>query len=232
MKIMSFNTQHCLNYITREIDFRVMADAILSVGADIVGLNEMRGKGVDPDYDRQTEILSEMTGLPYYYFAKAIDVGGENPYGNAILSRYPLLSAETVMIDEPENPIPGKHYERRCILKAKIESGLTLLVTHFGLSPEERVQAVRGAVSLLERERCILMGDFNATPADPVLLPIRERLRDAAELFEKPLLSFPSSEPVEKIDYIFVSRDLSIVSADIPPIVASDHRPHTAEIVF
>ena len=38
MKVMSFNTQHCMNYITKEIDYQIMADAILQCEADIVGL--------------------------------------------------------------------------------------------------------------------------------------------------------------------------------------------------
>ncbi len=33
-----------------------------------------------------------------------------------------------------------------------------------------------------------------------------------------------------KIDYIFVSKDLKVESADIPEIVSSDHRPHIATI--
>ena len=33
-----------------------------------------------------------------------------------------------------------------------------------------------------------------------------------------------------KIDYIFVSPDIKIKSADIPEIIASDHRPHIAVI--
>ena len=37
MKIMSFNTQHCMNYITRKIDFQKMADAIKACDADLVG---------------------------------------------------------------------------------------------------------------------------------------------------------------------------------------------------
>ena len=49
MKIMSFNTQHCLNYVTRKIDYDVMADAIRQCDADIVGLNEMRGLGSAAD---------------------------------------------------------------------------------------------------------------------------------------------------------------------------------------
>ena len=63
MKFMSFNTQHCLNYIERQIDFEVMAKAIRDTGADIVGLNEMRGAGTDPEYTAQTEKLAELTGL-------------------------------------------------------------------------------------------------------------------------------------------------------------------------
>ena len=45
MKLMSFNTQHCLNYLEQKIDFQIMADAILTCEADIVGLNEMRNAG-------------------------------------------------------------------------------------------------------------------------------------------------------------------------------------------
>jgi endonuclease/exonuclease/phosphatase family metal-dependent hydrolase len=79
-------------------------------------------------------------------------------------------------------------------------------------------------------EKCILMGDFNVTPDDKVLEPIRAKMKDTAELFSEEKLSFPSDNPKMKIDYIFVSPDIEVVSADIPGIVASDHRPHTAKI--
>ena len=61
-------------------------------------------------------------------------------------------------------------------------------------------------------------------------MPIRARMKDVAECFDKPLLSFPSDKPDRKIDYIFVSPDVKVISADIPGIVASDHRPHTATV--
>ena len=231
MKIMTFNTQHCLNYIEKKIDFQIMADAIKRCGADIVGLNEMRDKGDLADFDRQTAILSELTGLPYFYFAKAIDVGsGSNPYGNGLLSRYPILAAETVLIPKPSDDNP--YYETRCLLKAKLENGLTVLVTHFGLTATEQQNAVQAILANLGTEKCILMGDFNLTPANELLNPLRERLKDAADKFDIPLLSFPSDQPDRKIDYIFVTPDIDVIHADIPAIVASDHRPHTAEIDF
>ena len=57
MKIMTFNTQHCANFITGKIDYEVMADAVKTCGAEIVGLNEMRDKGVTEGYkEAQTAI--------------------------------------------------------------------------------------------------------------------------------------------------------------------------------
>jgi endonuclease/exonuclease/phosphatase family metal-dependent hydrolase len=104
------------------------------------------------------------------------------------------------------------------------------MVIHFGLNPDEAESAVHTVLEHLEDEMCVLMGDFNVAPDNAVLAPIRARMKDAADAFSSPLLSFPSDKPCEKIDYIFVSRDIELVDADIPAIVASDHRPHTASV--
>ena len=74
------------------------------------------------------------------------------------------------------------------------------------------------------------MGDFNVTPDNEILNPIREKMVDTAKLFDCEKKSWPSDKPRVKIDYIFVSPDIKIISADIPEIVASDHRYHIAEI--
>lgn len=229
MKIMSFNTQHCLNFITRKIDFDVMAEAIKTCRADIVGLNEMRDQGSHPEYGAQTSTLSSLTALDHYFFAKAINFP-QGPYGNALLSRYPIVSAESILIPDPDPKKYNGYYETRCLLKARLENGLLVLVTHFGLNPDEQENAVQTILEHLEDKNCILMGDFNMRPDNPLLLPIRERMRDTASLFTKELFSFPSDAPDRKIDYIFTSFDIEVVSADIPAIVASDHCPHVAEL--
>ena len=232
MKIMTFNTQHCLNYLEQKIDFAVMAKAILDCGADIVGLNEMRDQGTHRDYTPQVDTLSALTGLPYFFFAKAIEFTGKGPYGNGLLSRYPILEAESIPIPDPEPRKYDGYYETRCVLKARLEGGITVLACHFGLNPDEQENAVATICQHLVDEKCILMGDFNVLPEDPVLDPIRARMKDTADLFGHPLLSFPSDAPDRKIDYIFVSKDVEVLTADIPAIVASDHRPHTAEITI
>lgn len=230
MKIMSFNTQHCLNYLEQKIDFQLIADVIRSYDADVVGLNEMRGKGEDPEYDAQTEILSRLTGMKHHYFAKAIDVNGKGPYGNALLSNHRIVSAQTIPIPDPVPKSSYGNYETRCILKARLECGITVLVVHFGLNSDEQQNAVETILKNLEPEKCILMGDFNVQPEDTVLKPIRDRMKDTADIFSTPLLSFPSDRPEIKIDYIFVTPDIEVLSADIPAVIASDHRPHTATV--
>ncbi len=232
MIVMSFNTQHCLNYVEQKIDFEIMARAIKQCDADVVGLNEIHGEGKDEEYTDQTKTLSELTGLENHYFAKATYIDNCGPFGNAILSRYPIISVENIPIPDPEVKSGTELYETRCLLKAKLANGITVMITHFGLNHDEHLNAVRVVTENIEKEKCILMGDFNAEPDNEVLNPIRELLFDTAALYSSDLLSFPSIDPYKKIDYIFTSRDLKVITADIPNIVAADHRPHTAEIAL
>ncbi len=230
LKIMTFNTQHCSNFLTGRIDYTVMANAVKKYSPDIVGLQEMRGKGESDGYDAQVEILSELCGMPYFFFAKAIDVGKDNPYGNGILSKIPIAAAEAVPIPDPSPRKYDGYYESRCLLKARLEGDLTVIVTHFGLNPDEQENAVNTVLSNIEPERCVLMGDFNADSDNPVLAPIRERLTDTEIALTGEKFTFPSDTPTKKIDYIFVSPDLEVLSAEIPECTASDHRPYLASV--
>lgn len=231
MRLMIYNTEHCFNEQTKQIDFPAIAAAIKGCKPDVVGLNEIRGKGPDPEYGPQTELLSELTEMPHAYFAKAIDVKDHGPYGNALLSKLPLASVETIPVPDPIERLPnGRWYETRCLLKATLENGLVVMVIHFGLNPDEQKNAVDTVLANLPTEKCVLMGDFNLRPDNPLLDPIRARMKDAADAFTAPKLSFPSHAPDRKIDYIFVTPDVEIVAADIPAVVVSDHRPHTVEI--
>lgn len=230
IRIATFNIQHCRNYLAGKIDYPFFADAVRALGADVIGLNEVRGEGPAEGYDAQAEILAEATGYRYY-FAKAIDVGGKNPYGNAILSRLPILSAKTVPIPDPPTRTAAGHYETRCVLAAEIEPApgeepLTVLISHFGLNPDERESAVKTVLSLLPERRALLMGDFNATPDDITIAPLFEKLVPVCRDF----LTFPSDKPDRKIDHIFLTADLSASEEDCPTDIVSDHLPLTVKV--
>lgn len=225
LKITTFNIQHCENFRTEEIDFDAYAKAIASFGADVTGLNEVRSGGERSEYGFQTEILSEKTGMNGY-FAKATEIGKGNPYGNAVLTKLKIKNCRTVPIPDPEKPAYDGYYETRCVLVLETEEPeMTFLITHFGLNPDEHENAVKTVLSLIKDERCVLMGDMNVTPDDPLLTPIRERMNDSAAASDKSLYSFPSDNPDRKIDYIFTSKDIRVLSAEVPELVLSDHRP-------
>ena len=100
-----------------------------------------------------------------------------------------------------------------------------------GLNQDEQENAVVTVAEHVSARRSILMGDFNMTPDDVNLVPIQSFMQDTAVLFDEPEKpSFPSDEPDLKIDYIFTSEDIRCIMADIPEIIASDHRPHIAKV--
>lgn len=229
MKIMSFNTQSCTNYITKEIDYEIMAEAIKTCQADIVGLNEIHEESHMENYSFQTRKVAEASDFPYYKFCHACTLE-EGNFGNGFISKIPIVSAEVIGVPDPDLKTGDQLYETRALLKVKLENGYTILVIHFGLNHDEHLNAVKVVVENLESEKCILMGDFNVEPDNEVLNPIRAKMKDSAELYTENLLSFPSDKPHKRIDYIFASPDVEFISADIPAIVAADHRPAVAEI--
>lgn len=235
VKIMTFNTQNCLSHPIppdKHFDYDLMANAIKECDPDIVGLNEMRGEGPTTDFRSQVSILAEKTGYKYFYFAPAVSFDDIGPYGNAFMSKIPVKHTEIIPIPDPVEKKYNGYYETRSLFKAELECGLTVLVTHFGLNPDEVENAVNTVLANLKDEKCVFMGDLNLKPTSEFLLPIRERLNDAADKLTDNKFSWPSNSPKRKIDYIFVSKDITVKSADIPKIVASDHCPHTAEIEF
>ena len=233
IKFMSYNTQHCLNFITQEIDYDIIVNTIAQCGADVVGLQEILDEGTDPAFKAQAKILAERLGF-YYYFAKAIDFGENNPYGIALISRYPILSAEVVFIPDPPVRKYDGYYETRVLLKTVIDvaGGLNVLVSHFGLNPDEQENAVQTVIPNLPENRCVFMGDLNMEPDNPILAPIFARMQDTAKVMKEQKLSHISDNPTVKIDYVFASEGIRVLDADIPASLISDHRPHWAIIEF
>lgn len=244
MKIMTFNIQHGVVFDDPEkkIDLAAFADYINAVNPDILGINEIRGSKIDSEkienineYNApQAKILASLTGMRYY-FAPAIE-SKNGLYGNALLSRFDMGESTIIPIPSPpEDMRIFSRYENRCLLKSRINTGseeITVFVCHMGLNPQERLSAVEKICHELDSTegKKILMGDFNMTPDNELLAPIYDRLVDTEIKMSGNILTFPSDSPERKIDYIFASRDLKIISAKVPDRYISDHRVIIAEI--
>ena len=233
MKVMTFNIQHCLEYTKNRINIPLFYKTIADLGVDLCGLNEVRGKGSLFGYTDQTNALGDGLGFNRY-FAEAIKVKGTSPYGNALVTKYDIISAETVKIPDPDDRNDDGWFETRCVLKSVLNvdgKNVCVLVCHMGLEESERINAVKVICDILDEanDPVILMGDFNTTPEDNVFKPIYDRLSDTDELaVERYLATYPSDKPRVKIDYIFY-RGLKCTRVETVNRVVSDHLPIIAE---
>ncbi len=236
MRVMTFNIQHALDYQKQIVDTSLFADAIRRYSVDVCGLNEVRrGDGSHPDFTDQAKDIGDALGYTPY-FGKAIRFDGECPhdYGNAIVSRYPIRSVETVPIPDPVDRSEPVYYETRCVIKAILDvegTDVCFLVCHMGLAESERYEAVKTLCNVLDTISMpvILMGDFNDVPTAAILRPLYDRLQDTATQGDAASMhTFSSYEPHQKIDYILY-RGLTCTNASVIPEIVSDHFPIMAD---
>lgn len=240
LKIMTYNIaagRVYLNYAETKkapVDVTKCGEVIKSEDPVICGLNEVdcltdRSGNVD-----ETEVLKKMLGMEGF-FGKAIDLpGGE--YGNALLSKYPILEKEVIEIPEVKNKISGYYYERRVILRAKLDvaGGITVLQLHSGLSDDEKINCIDKLCEVVDSldTPVIVMGDFNMVPDYPSLDKLRERLVDTKDILNGgDFMTYGTYEGERKlhIDYIFLSKDIKPISLRVPDSGVSDHYPLVLE---
>ena len=206
------------------------ASVINEVQPDFVTLNEVRSHTSDVPYCQATE-LGRLCGY-YPVFGKSIDISNGD-YGNAFLTRRPLIESEVIHI--PDRKSDEKvYFEHRSILRCVLDvdgKRVTVLGTHFGLAKVEQESAVETMLSVITKEinSVIVMGDLNLTPDNERLAPLFEALHDTADRQDS-IKTFPSDKPEIKIDYILHTdsiRTLSVFSMDTQ---CSDHRPLIAEL--
>lgn len=233
MNFMSFNIQHATDYIRQVIDLDYFAEELGRLNPDFLGLNEVMNEGDDEEYTDQVKFFCDKLGWNGFFGLGAM-IDGNNPFGNAILTKYPIKSVENIPIPDPENKSEPAYYESRCVIRATVEvDGVDVcwLVCHMGLAKLERVNAVEVICRLIDETDMpvILMGDFNIEPDGEVLIPIRERLLDTADLCESAReYTYPSVNPRKKIDYIFY-RGLRCNGAETLHDVIADHLPVVAD---
>lgn len=158
--VMTYNLHHCEG-IDGVYDVKRIAVFMRQLGADIVLCQE-----VDREYsdrsrmERQPEMLAEALGFHLFY---GPNIG--NTYGNLILSRYPITSAENISLPNPDDREP------RGLIAAVIDvegRPVTLLNTHLcAFSAANRDAQVTFLWAYVEKlDGPVLFGaDFNTRPS-------------------------------------------------------------------
>lgn len=244
IRVLSYNIHQGLTIHRRNIAISLLKEAIKSLGAQVVMLQEVAGstKGTGRNRDLiSTFQLEELADAiwPYYAYQKnAISGGGF--HGNAILSAYPIVTWEHVDLSVPL-------LDKRGLLHGEIripETGerFHALAVHLGLLQYERKLQLKKMCDYIRREipgdaACFLGGDFNdwRQRASGGILK-RVGMHEAFYVTHlEHAKTFPSRLPLLRLDRIYF-KNASLTRARClkgqPWQFLSDHLPISADFVI
>jgi len=109
-----------------------------------------------------------------------------------------------------------------------------ILNAHLGLDEKQRQEQVSAILKSLRDVPTVLAGDMNGPATSPGVSALLTRLRDTAEKnAARKSGPSPAEKTTPKIDFIFVSKDVEVLSCRVlatPETAASDHLPYVAEV--
>jgi len=197
--------------------------SIRTVNADMMFLQEVVGEkqladlsskkvsGAAVEYP-QFEFLADEVWPHYAYGRNALYQTGH--HGNAILSKYPF--------DEWDNTdVSHWRFSQRGILLGKLEIGLYVICTHFGLFGRERKRQLVQLLDLVaervpDAAPLIIAGDFNDWSGS-LDRQIRHRIgvQDVyREAYGRRAKTFPAKFPVFSMDRIYY-RNMELIDAEV-----------------
>lgn len=225
LKIMSYNLR-----FGQLSSMDSIARFISSENPDLVALQECdwatyRESAPGENGVKFINVLAYETGM-FGLYGKTIDYE-KGYYGIGILSKYPVVSCERKLL-----PNSGVENEPRAMLLCKVElpdgDMVTFVCTHLDVdSPELRGKQLEFINREVKRIKTpvILAGDMNAVPESS---EIRKGLKGWKHLTDNSMMTFSSTDPHIKIDYI-VGRPagrISLVSTEVCyHVFLSDHFP-------
>lgn len=222
LRVATYNIRHGEG-LDGKVDLDRVGQVISDLAVDLIGLQEVdKGRKRSGNVD-QARYLAQLMDMKYV-FAPAFH-RGTSQYGNAILSRFPILFWESF-------PLKSLR-ESRVLVRAVIEVAgrrLNFFTTHLGLNQRERLRHIDYVVLPVIRSsrRAILTGDLNCLPDSPEMRRLTEVLQDANPPAGQ--FTFPSHTPSERIDFVMHTGGWQMAEARVYPAEASDHNP--LQVVF
>lgn len=219
--VMTFNIHYGVNKLGQE-SLDLIIKAISDTQAHIIALQEVDRFLPRSGFKDQAKEIANALGY-YHVYGETINVLGIK-YGNAIISKFPILEYEN-------KKLPGDSIETRGLLSAKIDvDGIPLQVytTHLGLSVRDRKKQIKSINASVEQSTSpfVLMGDFNCGPFSQEILELSSILTDIAIETQKEELytyAFHSDTPNTRVDRIYVSPHIDVIDYFVIDSAVSDH---------
>lgn len=237
LRILSYNIHRAIGVDRRFRPERIAA-ILAHYEADLVLLQE-----VDAGVPRSRELnlaqeLAERGNYPYYAVGLNVQLR-KGMYGNATLSRYPLVRERNIDLT-----LDGRKARGCLFTELKLPGGtsaplLSVFNLHLGLSFKERPQQVGRLVrtpefaDLVANDPCLVAGDFNDwwTRLAPLFT---EALGFTCATnhgggYQNAILTYPSFSPTTGLDKVFCRGPITVLGSKRCRLrvsrVASDHLP-------
>ncbi len=239
LRILSWNVHKCVGGLDRRHDPGRVAAVIAEAEPDVVLLQEVAQNGRWYGRHPQVDVLGEALGLPHRsYFVNVRFGPRRGEYGNAILSRVPIVRTENVDLTLPgRKPRSVLHAELRLQKPDGHTRTLHVFNLHLGLSERERREQLRRLLecgpigSVQPTTPLVVAGDFN-----DVWGSLGKRLLVPAGFHgpARPPMTFPAWAPVRALDSLYVRGRCELLSLTRPRSKgsrsASDHVPLIADL--
>jgi len=184
---------------------------------------------------------------PYVYYEIADVFCDGKKQGNAILSKFEILSSSSKVVQEPSKEKKDYSKEGRIYLEIEVcisDKVLKIGTTHLSytdrfVETELKDKEVKRLINIIRKNKYgyIFAGDLNMTKTSKYIKNIEEHLRYyetentwttnpfSYNGFEERLLNW-------KLDYIFSTKDIIIKNIRVHKTIVSDHLPLIAEILL
>lgn len=209
---------------------------IKNFNADIIGFQE--ATQTPEGKNKIAARIAKQFGYHYVY-APAVDArawGKPFILGNAVLSKFPIISNITHYLSE-EKTVNAVQADIKIHSKM-----LHIFCTHLkhthqlpSLIQEEQARTLS---SVIPDTSSIVMGDFNAIPGSKTVAIMKKRLIKADGNSKTPTWSVYVEERDQcrtngvtiRLDYIFTTKDIAVISTEVEKSDGSDHLPISAII--
>lgn len=230
-KILSYNIHHA-NPPSKPgvIDLEAIAKVISQQAPDLVALQEVdvytvrSGKTIN-----EAAEIAKLSGMPHYYFAKAIDHDGGD-YGVAILSMFPMEDMKNTQLPTEAETNGERRTLATAVIRLPDGKKIVFASTHLDAlkSDTNRFLQINKITEILQQETLpvVIAGDFNAYPSTRVINKLDE-------FFKRSCVvdcghTVPVVSPRNTIDYVAfspVDKFTVIEHKVIDEKYASDHLP-------
>lgn len=194
--------------------------------ADIACFVEVSERSLPTAYHSQLDVVAAAAGMAEkaFFFPPRWTIRPQE--GKALLSRYPIRDQKTDRFAGGFLP--------RYMVEASISVGgrsVSVFIAHLPLNRPARKRQLTEIESVLKNrsDPMILAGDFNEP--DPFMLQRLILGGPLAHICTQ--LTFPSWRPARSLDYIFLSKEFSVLECKVPGgPVFSDHLPLLVKVEF